>query len=121
MPRASASDLLRQPESRQQRRKLRLTLRHDPPLPVQADDLRRPGEGAEHEHDASILLQVGHRLHTAADEVDVGDRARAKDAERARPPLGERLTWPSGPFGAVATKKSGCLPSQRWSERSIAS
>ena len=68
-------------------RELRIFLGHDPSLPVQANDLRRPGEGAEHEYDAAVLPQVRDRLDPATDEIDVGDRIwrREPGTRRSRP------------------------------------
>ena len=53
------------------------------PIAVQAHDLRRPVERAEHDHDAAVLAQVGDRLDPAAHQVDVREPERAGDAEQA--------------------------------------
>ena len=47
----------------------------------QPDDAGRPGEGAEHDHDAAVLLEVGDRLDPAAREVQVRDPAPAENRQ----------------------------------------
>src|SRR4028119_1660487 len=44
---------------------------------VEANHLWRAVEGAEHQRDASVCLQMGYRLHAAACEVAQGEAARA--------------------------------------------
>ena len=58
---------------------------------MQADDLRRPGKRAEHEHDATVLPQVSGCLNPTADEVDVGDLRRSQDTERAGRAFGREI------------------------------
>jgi hypothetical protein len=43
---------------------------------VQAQDPRRPLEGAQHHADAAVLAQVRDRLSAASDQIEVGDRVR---------------------------------------------
>ena len=50
---------------------------------VQANDPRRPFEGAEHDDDAPVFAQVRDRLRSTPDEVEVGDLPRAEDPEPA--------------------------------------
>ena len=51
---------------------------------MEADDPRRPVEGAEHDHDAAVLARVRDRLGAAADEVEIRDLARSEDSEPAQ-------------------------------------
>ncbi len=54
----------------------------DGPAAVEAHDARRPVEGTEHQHDASVLAQVRDRLDAAAGEIEVRDAVRAEHGER---------------------------------------
>jgi hypothetical protein len=49
---------------------------------------RRATEGAEHHHDAAVLLQVGDRLDTAAGDIEVGEAPITEDRQRAGQALG---------------------------------
>src|SRR5947209_2218763 len=55
---------------------------------VQAHDLRRAFEAAEHDGDPSVLARVRDRLGAAADEVEVRDLPRPEDPEPAEVALG---------------------------------
>jgi len=46
----------------------------DVPAAVQAQDPRRPREGAQHHDDPAVLAQVGHGLRPRPAEVHVGHR-----------------------------------------------
>ena len=54
---------------------------------VQPEDPRRPLEGAQHDHDAPVLAQVGDRLRAAADHVEVGDGALVEHPQGVDRPL----------------------------------
>jgi hypothetical protein len=54
---------------------------HQPALPVQPQNPRRAGEGAEYEGDAPVVAQVGGGLGAAAGEVQVGDGLLVQDGE----------------------------------------
>jgi hypothetical protein len=85
---------------------------------VQPQDPRRVGEGAEHEGDPPVVAQVGDGLGTAAGQIQVGDGLLVQEGEGVGVTLGERLTWPPGPLGAVATKKRCWAAIQPWSRSS---
>src|SRR5579864_4385967 len=52
---------------------------HHPALPMQPDDIRWPVEGAEHQDNPAVLLQVSNSLHSAAGHVQIGDSPRSED------------------------------------------
>ena len=66
------------------------------PSAVEAHDLWCAGEGAEHDDDAAILLQVGHGLRAATNQVDVGDRLRIENAEDPGATLRRDIDMPAG-------------------------
>ena len=70
---------------------------HHAPLPVQPDDLRWPGEGAEHGHDPPVLQQVGDRLHAAADQIDRVHPRAGNDDDEAKQEGGR--SFHEGAFG----------------------
>ena len=82
-----------------------LTGEDDPSLPIQAQDPRWAGEGAEHESDAPVVAQVGGGLGAAAGQVKVGDGPFVEDGEGIGVALGREVDVAAGPLGAVATKK----------------
>src|SRR5271167_1972771 len=51
-----------------ERRKLRLVRLNHTAVAIQAKNVRRPLERAEHENDSSVLFEVSDGLHTAAGE-----------------------------------------------------
>ena len=54
---------------------------------VQAHDVRRALERAEHQADAAVVAQVGDRLRAAAGQVEVRHLVRAEHRERPGQPL----------------------------------
>jgi len=88
------------------------------PRPWQPHDARRPLEGAEHDHDPAVLLQVGD-CFTPEPVWSVGDTVRPEHSELAPVALGEQFTWPEASSGAVATKKTGWVTSHCASRSSI--
>src|SRR4051794_4160579 len=61
----------------------RVVGRHHLAAAVQAKDLRRPLECAEHHDDAAVLAQVRDRLRAAAYDVEVRDGPFVEHAQRA--------------------------------------
>ena len=67
-------------------------------LAVETDDLGRPSEGAEHQHDSAVLAEVGDSLRAAARYIQVGDLAGPEYSKAVKalwrsvhvPILGER-------------------------------
>ena len=107
--RRTSSDLrLVEGAAREQLLELWVVGRNDLAASVDSDDSRRALEGAEHDHDAPVLAQVGNRFRSGADDVQVGDRARAEDAKRANRALGRDVHVAVADNGADPVKNSAC-------------
>jgi hypothetical protein len=65
-----------------------------------------------------VVAQVGDGLGAAAGQIQIGDGPPVQEGEGVGVALGERLTRPAGPLGAVATKNMRWSAIQPWSRSS---
>ena len=61
---------------------------------MESNDARRSREGAEHDHDATVFLEVRNRLDTAASLVEKGNGAWSRDEELLPVALGRAVEQP---------------------------
>src|SRR5258708_25184819 len=87
-----------------QRSKLVLLGFNHAAVPVQTIDIGRSLEGAEHQNDSAILLQVGDGLHSAAVEIELSHPGRAENTKRVEP-LGREIDVPVRIQGGRGAKK----------------
>ncbi len=64
---------------RLQARKIGLVRFDGAPLAMEPQDFGRTLKRAEHDHDAAVFAQVRDGLDAAAENVEIGDRARSKN------------------------------------------
>ena len=99
---------------------LRVGAQHGAAATVQPDDVGRPVERAEHQHDPPVLTQVGDRLGARPGVVQVGDLERAEHGERPGHALGRDVHPAVGAerCGADEEDRLGQQePGQTWVDR----
>src|SRR5215217_4426979 len=87
----------------------RIARRDDLAPSVDPHDARRPGERAEHDHDPSVLADVGDGLRSGADDVQVRDGSRPQHPQAADWPLWRDVDM------AVAVERSRTREEERLS------